>query len=420
MEGTSCGLVDAQGAAQVQINYVDMRQELLEENESYFESMSKCRCPEIEISLQGIDVKALYDTGSEITCIDEKFYLNNIRFFNKCPKIPMNGKIAKGALGGKSPPIKFQILCDVKFANNSEKIIVIVVPKLGRNAIIGYDTINDLKLLLNPSEKKIISQVKGYEIFYNLSNQNNDCTTHIVSINFGEEKVEGQEHQQERRKEELSFEKIKNKIANNDNLNENECRKLADTIFKYKKIFRSNPGLIKNFEYHLRVKSNEPFFVRPYPIPIKYQDKVDAEIQKMIENNIIQRSMSNFINPIVIVPKKDGSIRLCLDARELNRRLEDDRESPPGIDEIFKKCESVKFLSSLDLTASFWQIKLAEKDRKYTAFMVNGKVYEFKVVPFGLKIATSALLRALDLSLSNLKFILRFVDDMLVLSKNFD
>ena len=61
-------------------------------------------------------------------------------------------------------------------------------------------------------------------------------------------------------------------------------------------------------------------------------------------------------------------------------------------------------MSTLDLTSSFWQIALSEKYRKYTAIMVNGHVYEFCVIPFGLKVSTPALLRGLDRELMDLKF----------------
>ena len=109
---------------------------------------------------------------------------------------------------------------------------------------------------------------------------------------------------------------------------------------------------------------------------------------------------------------------MCLDARELNKRLQDDPECPPGIEEIFKKCKNVRILSALDLTSSFWQIALGEQYRKYTAFMVNGHVYEFCVIPFGLKVSTPALLRALEKELLELKFLVRFVDDMICLSQS--
>ena len=159
---------------------------------------------------------------------------------------------------------------------------------------------------------------------------------------------------------------------------------------------KRKPGLVRDFQYSLKNEDETPFFVKPYPIPLKYQEKVSEEIQIMLKNGIIRKSNSNFINPVVIVAKSDESIRLCLDARELNKRLEDDLECPPGVEEIFKKCTNVKILTALDLTSSFWQISLEEKHRKYTAFLINGHVYEFCVVPFGLKVSTPALLRALD------------------------
>ena len=99
---------------------------------------------------------------------------------------------------------------------------------------------------------------------------------------------------------------------------------------------------------------------------------------------------------MVVTEKKDGSIRICLDARELNKRLKNDYVMPEGVDEILQKCHKVKQMSSLDLKNSFWQVPLSENSKKYTAFIVSGKVYEYNSVPFGLSIATSALLRALD------------------------
>ena len=130
----------------------------------------------------------------------------------------------------------------------------------------------------------------------------------------------------------------------------------------------------------------------------------------MLDLGLISRSNSNYINPVLVVIKKDGSIRICLDCRQINQKLEDDKESPTGIEEIFHKCYGVKYMSSMDLTASFWQIKLTENSRKYMAFMIKGQIYHFNVCPFGCKNSTAALLRAF--SVQRLKAIFKFIDDI--------
>ena len=135
--------------------------------------------------------------------------------------------------------------------------------------------------------------------------------------------------------------------------------------------------------------------------------------------NIISRSDTEYIKPIVAAPKGEG-ISLCLDGRFINQKLKVDREVPQGIEEIFKRCTAKKYISQLDLRSSFHQIKLAEESRKYTGFQINGRVYHYNVVCFGLACATSALLRALEKILKDvLEFTLNFVDDLSVLSHTF-
>lgn len=77
-------------------------------------------------------------------------------------------------------------------------------------------------------------------------------------------------------------------------LQQNQKEQLCNLIFKYKQVFNKNPGLIKNFEYELRLKDETPFFIKPYPIPFKYESKVDAEIEKMLDLGLISRSNSNY------------------------------------------------------------------------------------------------------------------------------
>lgn len=162
--------------------------------------------------------------------------------------------------------------------------------------------------------------------------------------------------------------------------------------------------------------------VKNYPIPTKYRNKVNDEIEKMIKLNIIERSESQlYISPLVITIKKDGKVRVCLDARELNKRLKNDHDGPIEMNEIFKKCVNNTIMSSIDLNMSFWQIGLCPESRKYTGFLFNGKTYHFKVVPFGLKVSSGALTRASEKILKWLSnFIIDFVDDWICLSKNFD
>ena len=111
--------------------------------------------------------------------------------------------------------------------------------------------------------------------------------------------------------------------------------------------------------------------------------------------------------PGVVVIKKDGRVRLCLDARRINQIIIPDQESPESINEIFQKFSGVKYMTSLDLTAGYWQVPLAEVSRKYTAFLFNGKNYQFRRLPFGLNTSVAS-------------FIKWYVNDTLIASRTFE
>ena len=413
---TSLGKIDKYDNCQ--INALNLRDELLHEQNKNNNCFNTCICPNIDITIENIKTSALYDSGSEITCISEQFYQNNLNNFKNCAKLPINGKIAKGAIKGKSVHIQTQLICDIKIGEFNEEIIVIIVPNLERNFIIGYDTIKSLKWILDPDTEEIISKSKGYKIQYMANNQIS-CDIRLSEILYEDSEFK-KNKLDDNFPQEITYLEIIDKLKINEEINESQRRQMADLIYEYRKVFSFKPGLVKNFEYKLKITNDEPYHVKPYPIPLKYQKAVESEIEKMLESGVISRSTSTFINPVVTALKPNGSIRFCLDARELNKRMEGDRETSPGIEEILMRCEGVKIMTSMDLTSSFWQIPLAKESRKYTAFMVNGRVYEYNVVPFGLKNATSALLRGLEKPFSPLKFLLTYIDDMLLLSKTFE
>ena len=93
----------------------------------------------------------------------------------------------------------------------------------------------------------------------------------------------------------------------------------------------------------------------------------------MLANGVIERASSPYINPSVVVTKPNGSIRLCLDARKLNSLLIPDYECTRSVEELFQKCNGVKYMTKLDLTSRFWQIPIRKCDRQYTAFLYKNK-----------------------------------------------
>ena len=114
---------------------------------------------------------------------------------------------------------------------------------------------------------------------------------------------------------------------------------------------------------------------------MQYEEEVELEIHRMIENGVIERSNSNFLNPLVVVKKERDEVCLCLDMRELNSIVLKEYDCAPTADELFSKCEGARYLTKLDLRSSFWQIPIREENRKYTAFLYKNKYYQHRVVP---------------------------------------
>lgn len=138
--------------------------------------------------------------------------------------------------------------------------------------------------------------------------------------------------------------------------------------------------------------------------------------------DIIRRFNSKHCNPFRIVVKKNGEIRVCLDARFINDKIDCDNECPPRIEKLMQKFEGVRFLSTTDMNSGYWQIPLEQDSKQYTAFLFDGHLYEFNRVPFGLKTASSGFIRALSLALGQEleEYISCYVDDILIASRTFE
>ena len=134
------------------------------------------------------------------------------------------------------------------------------------------------------------------------------------------------------------------------------------------------------------------------------------------------RDSSPYTNPIVAVLKKGGTVRICLDAREINKAIINDRTSPGEIDEILKKFHGIRYISIWDTVCGYWQVELHPNSRKYTAFIFEGRNYQFKRLPFGLVNSVAVFVKCMDdiLGQDTLQFTTVYVDDLLITSDNWE
>lgn len=214
-----------------------------------------------------------------------------------------------------------------------------------------------------------------------------------------------------------SFKEKLNHIASNiPNISEYEKKMFVNRMSKFERLFTQKLESAETDEYQLKIKKHTTFIRKSYPVPLAYRESVDRAIDEMLESGIIERADSPYCNPLRIVIKNDNSVRVCLDARFINEIIEDDHESPPLIHELLQKFYGVTYMSVADLATGYWQIPLHQSSRQYTAFVYNSKVYQFCRIPFGLKTAGSAFIRALSLALGDRfkETLTIYIDDFLI------
>lgn len=176
-------------------------------------------------------------------------------------------------------------------------------------------------------------------------------------------------------------------------------------------------------KHKIRTVDNIPIHTKSYRYPKIFEDEVQVQVKKMLEDGIIRESISPYTSPVWVVPKKtDASgkkkFRLVIDYRKLNEKTINDKYPIPEITDILDKLGRTNYFSTIDLVSGFHQIQLAEEDIEKTAFSVNSGKYEFTRMPFGLKNAPATFQRVMDCVLRDYlgKFCLVYMDDIIVFS----
>jgi hypothetical protein len=142
----------------------------------------------------------------------------------------------------------------------------------------------------------------------------------------------------------------------------------------------------------------------------------------MLRDDIIEESFSAYINPLTIVVREMKPPRICVDARRINRQMIADRTKVLPLRELLQRFHGASYITSLDLTSAFLQVPLKKESRKWTAFQFQGKMYQFKSVPYGFKNSLAAFIRALERVLGDQEIynnLVMYVDDLLIHSSTF-
>ena len=211
-----------------------------------------------------------------------------------------------------------------------------------------------------------------------------------------------------------------------ENLSQSELHKAKDLLGGWKHIFSTGPtdlGFTDLIEHEIKLVDGTPF-KEPYRrIPPALFEEVREHLKEMLDAGAIRESESPFSSNVVLVRKKDGALRFCIDFRKLNGRTVRDAYSLPRIEETIDTLSGSKYFSKLDLRSGYWQVGIKEADKHKTAFSVGPLgFFECNRMAFGLCNAPASFQRLMERCMGelHLRECLIYLDDIIIFSKTFD
>ena len=187
-------------------------------------------------------------------------------------------------------------------------------------------------------------------------------------------------------------------------------------------VFNTKREPTKLIEHTIKTVDDKPISVPPYRLSPPRKEALQREIKAMLADGIIQHSASPWAAPVVLVPKANGSLRVCVDYRRLNAITVPDPYPIPRIDDLLHEAKPTPYMSLLDLKAGYWQIGVRNEDQDKTAFITPFGVYKFTRMPFGLRNAPATFQRLIDrmrVGLPDVK-LLAYLDDLAIFSQTFE
>ena len=167
--------------------------------------------------------------------------------------------------------------------------------------------------------------------------------------------------------------------------------------------------------------NDQPIVSRPYRVSPAQREVIDKQVEEMLRLGVIEESNSSYASPVVLVKKPDGSWRFCIDYRRLNKLIISDSYPIPAIDDLIAYLANAKFFAELDLNSGYWQTAIRDGKHK-TAFITPSGLYQFNVVPFGLKTSQAVFQRMMDRALGDLRYrnAVVYVDNIIVYADSFE
>ena len=210
-----------------------------------------------------------------------------------------------------------------------------------------------------------------------------------------------------------------------DNLQEEQIRSVRKTLVEYQDVFALTDeqlGRTEVVKHAINTGNARPIKERLRRVPQYAVEEVDRQVDDMLKRGIIEPSNSPWAAGVVLVRKKDNTLRFCVDYRSLNSVTIKDAYPLPKIDETLDALSGASWFSTLDLKSGYWQVGLDPDDKPKSAFITRKGLFQFRVLPFRLCNAPATFERLMETVLAGLQWdiCLIYIDDVIVYGRTFE
>lgn len=212
-------------------------------------------------------------------------------------------------------------------------------------------------------------------------------------------------------------------VQSSTDLKGDEKLELSKLLCTYEDVFSRGPGDLgwtSLVQHDIITRPGAPVKQTPRRLAKEKQQHADQQICESLQSGLATHSNSSCASPIVMVRKKDGTYRLCVDYRELNDRTITDAYPLPRIQDTLDTLANAKWFSTLDLASGYWQVELMPRARRAAAFCTRKGLFQWNVMPFGLCNAPATFQRLMDRVLAGMQWetCLVYLDDIIVLARD--
>lgn len=426
--------------------------------------------PVVQINVNGLNGEAYFDTAARTSVagflLYQKLKQKGLKFQKVCAEIILADGIARNE-------VVYSTVADIIIGKRYKKIKFICMPKAeGNRTLLGIDFLEECGIVLDLAQrtwcfkddpnkhfefklqeacmlnsvtlkdrtKTYTDDVKQFFNWFEHSNaQNNDYSPGFINKVFEDsvpvdleipknselfpplKKPKYEDYCNEIfEKIDLNSFEFKLRANEGSHLNVDERNSLENLLLEEKDIFEDIVVPVSHVEHYINTGSHEPISTAPYRISPKMKTLLKDELDDMLKKGVIEEMESPWAFPVVLIPKKDKNIRLCVDYRRLNAITTTDTYPLPRIDDLLHSAKTTPYMSTLDLRSGYWQIKISERDKLKTAFTTPFGIYVFNRMPFGLKNAPATFQRLIDkfrTGLPNIT-ILAYLDDIIICSSD--